>query len=172
MQMPEVYAAWQRGDIDAAYAWEPTLANLLKDGKTIISSKDMAEKGVVTSNVEVVRREFAKKYPDIVTKYIKAVNKSVKLYNENQVEAVKTISDALEITKEDASKQMQGSTWLTAEQQLDSAYFGTSVKKGNLVTSLKDTADFLFKQKSLMTEPKLSTFEAAVNPLYIENALK
>ena len=172
MQMPEVYAAWQRGDIDAAYAWEPTLSNLLKDGKTIISSKEMAQKGVVTSNVEVVRREFAHKYPGIVTKYIKAVNKSVKLYNENQVEAVKTISDALEITKEDALKQMKGSIWLTAEQQLDPAYFGTSDKKGNLVTSLKDTADFLYKQKSIMTQPKLSTFEDAVNPSYIENALK
>jgi taurine transport system substrate-binding protein len=172
MQMPEVYAAWQRGDIDAAYAWEPTLSNLLKDGKTIISSKDMAEKGVVTSNVEVVRRDFAMKYPDIVTRYIKALNKSVKLYNENEDEAVKTISAALEITEEEASKQMGGSIWLTAEQQLDPAYFGKSTKKGDLVTSLKDTADFLYKQKSLMTEPKLSTFEDAVNPSYIENALK
>ncbi|MGV8979970.1 taurine ABC transporter substrate-binding protein [Clostridium sp.] len=172
MQMPDVYAAWQRGDIDAAYAWEPTLSNLLKDGKTIISSKDMAQKGVVTSNVEVVRRDFAKKYPDIVTKYIKAVNKSVKLYNENRVESVKTISDALQITQEEASKQMEGSIWLTAQQQLDPAYFGTSIKKGDLVSSLKDTADFLYKQKSLISEPKLSTFQQAVNPSYIENAIK
>ncbi|MGH4117841.1 glycine betaine ABC transporter substrate-binding protein [Clostridium sp.] len=172
MQMPEVYVAWQRGDIDAAYAWEPTLSNLLKDGKTIISSKDMASIGVVTSNVEVVRREFGEKYPDIVAKYIKAVNKAVKLYNENQVEAVKTISNALEISQEEALKQTKGSIWLTAKQQLDPAYFGTSDKKGNLVSSLKDTADFLYKQKSLMSVPKLSTFEDAVNPSYIENALK
>lgn len=172
MQMPEVYAAWQRGDIDAAYAWEPTLSNLLKDGKIIISSKDMAAKGVVTSNVEIVRREFAEKYPKLVIKYIKAVNKAVKLYNEEQSEAVKTIAGALQITEEEALKQMQGSIWLTAEQQLDPAYFGTSDKKGNLVASLKDTADFLYKQKSLISEPKLSIFEEAVNPSYIENALK
>ena len=172
MQMPEVYAAWQRGDIDAAYAWEPTLSSLLKDGKTIISSKDMASIGVVTSNVEVVRREFGEKYPNIVVKYIKAVNKSVKLYNENQGEAVKTISDALEISQEEALKQTQGSIWLTAEQQLDPAYFGTSDKKGNLVSSLKDTADFLYKQNSIMSKPKLPIFEEAVNPSYIENALK
>lgn len=172
MQMPEIYAAWQRGDIDAAYAWEPTLSNLLKDGKVLLSSKDIAEKGVVTSNVEVVRREFAQKYPEIVSKYIKAVNKAVKLYNENQAEAVKTIAKALNITEEEALNQMKGSIWLTAEEQLDPAYFGTSAKKGNLVNSLKDTADFLYKQKSLMDEPKLSTFENAVNPSYIENALK
>ncbi|QGU94645.1 aliphatic sulfonate ABC transporter substrate-binding protein [Clostridium bovifaecis] len=172
MQMPEIYAAWQRGDIDAAYAWEPTLSNLLKDGKTLLSSKDMSEKGVVTSNVEVVRREFAQRYPDIVTKYIKAVNKSINLYNESQAEAVKTIADALEITEEEALKQIQGSIWLTAEQQLEPAYFGTSAKKGNLVESLKDTADFLYKQKSISSVPRLSTFENAVNPSYIENALK
>ncbi|MBE6068144.1 MAG: aliphatic sulfonate ABC transporter substrate-binding protein [Clostridium lundense] len=172
MQMPEIYAAWQRGDIDAAYAWEPTLSNLLKDGKMLLSSKDMAAKGVVTSNVEVVRREFAQKYPDIVSKYIKAVNKAVKLYNKNQGEAAKTIAKELNITEEEALKQTKGSIWLTAEQQLDPAYFGTSEKKGNLVNSLKDTADFLYKQKSLMNEPKLDVFEKAVNPSYIEKALK
>ncbi|MBV7276065.1 aliphatic sulfonate ABC transporter substrate-binding protein [Clostridium sp. PL3] len=172
MQMPDIYAAWQRGDIDAAYAWEPTLSNLLKDGRSIITSKDMAAKGVVTSNVEVVRRDFADKYPDLVTKYIKAVNKAVKLYNENQADAIKTLSDSLKITPEEALKQTKGSIWLTAEQQLDPAYFGTSNKKGNLVKSLKDTADFLYKQKSLKTEPKLDTFEKAVNPSFIEKAVK
>lgn len=172
MQMPDIYAAWQRGDIDAAYAWEPTLSNLLKDGRSIISSKDMAAKGVITSNVEVVRREFADKYPDLVTKYIKAVNKAVKLYNENQADAIKTLSDSLKITPEEALKQTKGSIWLTAEQQLDPAYFGTSDKKGNLVKSLKDTADFLYKQKNLKTEPKLDTFEKAVNPSFIEKAIK
>lgn len=172
MQMPEIYAAWQRGDLDAAYAWEPTLSNILKDGKMLISSKDMASRGIVTSNVEVVRRKFAQKYPDIVSKYIKAVNKAVKLYNENETEAIITIAKELNITEEEALKQTKGSIWLTAEQQLDPAYFGTSEKKGNLVNSLKDTADFLYKQKSLMNEPKLDVFEKAVNPSYIENALK
>lgn len=172
MQMPDIYAAWQRGDIDAAYVWEPTLSSILKDGKSIISSKDMAAKGVITSNVEVVRREFAEKYPDLVTKYIKAVNKAVKLYNENQADAIKTLSDSLKITPEEALKQTKGSIWLTAEQQLDPAYFGTSDKKGNLVKSLKDTADFLYKQKNLKTEPQLDTFEKAVNPSFIEKAVK
>lgn len=172
MQMPDVYAAWQRGDIDAAYAWEPTLSNLLKDGKAIISSKDLAAKGVVTSNVEIVRKEFAKKYPDIVARYIKALDKAVNHYNQNQADAVKTIAKALKITEEEALKQMQGSIWITAKQQLEPAYFGTSAKKGQLVNSFKDTADFLYKQKSLVAEPKISIFEQAVNPSYIEMALK
>ncbi|AYD39550.1 aliphatic sulfonate ABC transporter substrate-binding protein [Clostridium fermenticellae] len=172
MQMPDIYAAWQRGDIDAAYAWEPTLSNLLEDGRSIISSKDMASKGFATYNVEVVRREFADKYPDLVTKYVKAVNKAVNLYDENQADAIKMLSVSLKITPQEALKETKGSMWLSAKQQLDPAYFGTSDKKGNLVKSLKDTADFLYKQKKIKTEPSLTTFEKAVNPSFIEKAVK
>lgn len=172
MQMPDIYAAWQRGDIDAAYGWEPILSDILKDGTTIITSKDLADSGITTSNVEVVRRDFAQKYPEIVTSYIKAVDKAVKLYNDNQDEAVKVIAESLNITEEEALKQTKGSIWLTAEQQLDSSYLGTTNEKGELAYNLKDTADFLYKQKSLLSQPETSTFENAVNPSYIENELK
>lgn len=172
MQPADIYAAWQRGDIDAAYVWEPTLANLLEDGKILLSSEDMAARGVITSNVEVVRKEFSEKYPDLVTKYIKALDKSVKLYNEKQDEAVNVIADALQISEKDALSQMQGSIWLTAEEQLDSKYFGTSDSKGELVNSLKDTANFLFAQKNITSVPEDSVFEKSVNPKYIEESIK
>lgn len=172
MQPADIYAAWQRGDIDAAYVWEPTLANLLSDGKILLSSADMAEKGILTSNVEVVRKEFSEKYPDLVTKYVKALNKGVNLYKENQDEAVKTISDALQISQDEALSQMQGSIWLSAQEQLDPKYFGTSETKGDLVKSLKDTAQFLFEQKSITSVPEDSVFDKAVNPKYIEDAIK
>jgi taurine transport system substrate-binding protein len=172
MQMPDLYAAWQRGDIDAAYAWEPTLSKLLEDGTSILSSKDMAAKGVVTSNVEIVRREFAEQYPDLVTKYIRALNRAVEFYRENQADAVKTVAQAMNLTEEEAQKQMQGSIWLNAKEQLSPDYFGNDNEKGHLAESLKDTADFLYRQKSLLSEPELSTFEKAVNSAYIQRALQ
>ncbi|MFU0831965.1 MAG: Taurine-binding periplasmic protein [Oscillospiraceae bacterium] len=172
MQMPDVYAAWQRGDIDAAYAWEPTLSKLLENGTSILSSKDMAAKGVVTSNVEIVRREFAEQYPDLVAKYIRALNRAVEYYRENQSDAVKTIAQAMNLTEEEAKKQMQGSIWLNAEEQLSPDYFGNENEQGHLAESLKDTADFLYQQKSLLSQPELSTFEKAVNPAYIQMALQ
>ncbi|WP_028828744.1 taurine ABC transporter substrate-binding protein [Proteocatella sphenisci] len=172
MQMPDIYAAWQRGDIDAAYGWEPILSDLLKDGKTIITSKDLALDGIITSNVEIVSRDFAQKYPDMVTKYIRALDRSVKLYNEDINDAVNTIAQSMNITYEDALKQTKGSLWLTAQDQLSPDYFGTSAEKGKLTDNLKDTADFLYQQKSLMSKPESETFVNAVNPLYIENAVK
>ncbi|QAT48896.1 aliphatic sulfonate ABC transporter substrate-binding protein [Caproiciproducens sp. NJN-50] len=172
MQMPDIYAAWQRGNIDAAYAWEPTLSKLLESGKTILSSKDMAAKGVVTSNVEIVRKEFARRYPEIVKKYIKALNEAVELYRQHPDEAVGAVSKALSLSEEEAKKQMQGSVWLDAKEQLAPEYLGTSTQKGGIVNSMKDTADFLYEQKSLASEPKTGTFEQAVNPSYVEQALQ
>ena len=67
---------------------------------------------------------------------------------------------------------MQGSIWLSAQEQLDPKYFGTSETKGDLVKSLKDTAQFLFEQKSITSVPEDSVFDKAVNPKYIEDAIK
>lgn len=172
MQMVDIYAAWQRGDIDAAYAWEPTLSSLLEDGTTILTSKELAEQGIVTSNVEIVRREFAKNHPEIVAGYIKAVDKAVRLYKEDHPEAIKSLAMQLNISEEEAIAQSSGSVWLDGNEQLDPAYFGTSEQKGNLPNSLKDIADFLYEQKNLAEEPELKTFEEAVNPSYIEEAIR
>lgn len=60
LQPDDIYAAWQRGDIDAAYVWYPVLSNLLQDGKVITHSEELAEKGIITADLNVVRTEFAK----------------------------------------------------------------------------------------------------------------
>jgi taurine transport system substrate-binding protein len=172
MQPPDIYAAWLRGDIDAAYVWEPTLTELLKDGTPIISSKDLAAQGVTTSNVEIVRTEFAAHYPDLVVRYIRALDKAVELYKNNPSDAIQAVAKSLNISESDAQKQMQGSIWLTAQQQLDSAYLGTNDKKGHMVQSLSDMADFLYEQKSLASKPDPATFEAAVNPSFVMEALQ
>lgn len=172
MQPNNIYAAWQRGDIEAAYVWDPTLSELLKDGKILISSEDMAEEGVVTANVEVVRTEFAQKYPELVAKYIKAMDKAVKLFKDDQDDAVATIAEALNLTEEESLKQMTGSIWLTASEQLDAKYMGTSADKGAFAEYLKSTANFLVTQKNIASAPELPAFETALNPSYIEAAVK
>ncbi|MBR0090962.1 MAG: ABC transporter substrate-binding protein, partial [Lachnospiraceae bacterium] len=34
MQQPDIIAAWERGDLDAAYVWEPGVSALLQKGRT------------------------------------------------------------------------------------------------------------------------------------------
>ena len=169
MQPSEIYAAWQNGQIDAAYIWEPTLSQL-KDATILCTSEDMAKTGYMTSNVELVRTDFADKNPDIVKGYIRAVSKAVDMYKYDAESAIGVISDKLQLSKEDAKSQMSGSVWLTAKEQTGEDYFGTSDKKGALAKNLYDTASFLKEQGSISEVPDMSVFEDAVDPSYIEAA--
>lgn len=56
-------AAWQRGDVDAVYTWLPTLDELRKDGKTLITSREIATAGKPTLDLGVVSGSFAKIIP-------------------------------------------------------------------------------------------------------------
>jgi len=172
MQMPDIYAAWQRGDIDAAYGWEPTLSKLLENGTSLLTSADLAAQGVITANVEIVRSEFAQQYPQLVAGYIRAVDRAVQLYRQDPDDAVATVAQAMGLTQQQAKTQMQGSIWLTAAEQLSPDYLGTSAQKGHFVEVAKDTADFLYSQKSLISQPDAAVFEQFVNPAYIEQAVQ
>lgn len=171
MQPSEIYAAWQNEQIDATYVWDPTLSEL-ENSVTLTTSADLADAGYMTTNVELVRSEFAEENPDLVTAYIKAVNKASTLYKEDQDEAISIIADAMELDTEDAKSQMSGSTWLTAKEQLGADYFGTSDNKGAFAQNLYDTATFLKEQGSITDVPDLSVFEEAVNSSYIESAIE
>ncbi|MBN7773980.1 aliphatic sulfonate ABC transporter substrate-binding protein [Clostridium aminobutyricum] len=172
MQPPDIFAAWQRGDIDAAYVWQPTLDKLLSDGKIIVTSKELAGKGIVTADVGIVRTEFAEKYPDLVKKYIQLQLKAYDLYQNNAEEAAQAVAKELNLEYDDSLKQMNELIWLSGEEQISDKYLGTSTSKGEFVKALKDTADFLAEQKTIDSAPGIEVFEKAVNPKYIEEALK
>lgn len=168
----DIVASWQRGNIDAAYTWDPNLSELLKDGHVLISSKQLANKGALTSISTVVRSDFAKKYPNIVSLYIKQLIKAHELYKNNPNDAIQAIAQELSISKDEAARQAQGYIWLTGDQILSSKYYGTSASKGDYEKSLKKIAGFLVEQKALKTAPDISEFEKAVDSQYLENALK
>ena len=67
MDTNSAYAAWKRGDIDAAWVWQPALQSILDDGgEILVSNGDAAKEGYMTANVEVVSSDFAEKHPELV----------------------------------------------------------------------------------------------------------
>lgn len=172
LQPQDILAAWQRGDIDGAYVWYPVLGELLKDGKVITDSAKLAEQGALTADLGVVSAEFAEKYPDLVTAYIKALDKAVALYNSTPDEAAQAIADKLGITKEEALDQASQLIWLTAAEQTGEAYLGTASAKGQLAETLLSTAEFLVEQGSIDQAASLEDFRNAINTTFIEAASK
>ncbi|KAG1532366.1 hypothetical protein G6F50_016243 [Rhizopus delemar] len=63
MQPPQIVAAWQRGDIDAAYVWPPALTEIAKSGKIIADSQQIGAASVPTFDGIVVDRAWAAKNP-------------------------------------------------------------------------------------------------------------
>lgn len=156
MQSPDIVAAWQRGDIDGAYIWQPTQSKLLADkGKIIVNSGELAKKGVITAEIGIVRNDFAEKYPQIVKGYISVLDKSVKFYHDNPEESAKLLSKELGLTPEDSLITMKQIIWLDGSKQKE--YFD-----GPLAKTLKDTADFLVEQKSITSTPSKEEYQKAL----------
>jgi taurine transport system substrate-binding protein len=172
LQPQDILAAWKRGDIDGAYVWQPTLANLLEDGHVITDSAQLAKQGALTADLGVVRREFAEKYPETVTKYVKTLQKAIELYRAKPDEAAAAIAKQFEITPKEALEQAGELIWLLPSEQTAADYLGVSTSKGKLAATLKSTADFLVTQGSIETAASLADFEKAVNTRFIEEASK
>lgn len=167
MQTAEIYTAWESDQIDAAYIWEPTKSKL-SNHSDLVTSGDMTEMGYMTANVELVTESFAKKYPDMVTAYIKALNNAVDLYQNQEEEAVQIIADSMQLSREEAKFQMSGSIWLTAKEQIGSTYMGTKDEIGAIADNLYDMAMFLKDQGSISEVPDKSVFEKVVHPEYAQ----
>ncbi|MGC0155756.1 taurine ABC transporter substrate-binding protein [Chromobacterium vaccinii] len=67
----EIAAAWQRGDIDAAYVWDPALGRIKGGGKVLTSSAEVAKWGAPTYDIWVVRKDFAAAHPEFVARFAK-----------------------------------------------------------------------------------------------------
>jgi taurine transport system substrate-binding protein len=168
----DIAAAWARGDIDAAWFWEPNLDKAVKDGGHImITSGEMAKRGYPTWDIGVVMNAFAEKYPTYVEKFIKAECDGIEFWLKNPDKTAEIIAEELTLPLADATRMMNGTAMVPCDQQLTGQYLGTSAKKGQFVDALVSTADFLVKQERLPKLLSRSEFEAFIQPAYLEKVV-
>jgi len=167
LQPPDIVAAWTRGDIDGSYVWQPHLGKLEQTGGTIlITSADLAKKGIVTADLGVVTQEFATKYPDAVKKYVAVLNEAVRIYREDPDKAIAALAKELNITPEETASSVKQLLWLDSTEQKDPQYLGSTSQPGGLSQILKDQADFAVGQKKITSAPDLTSYQQS---LYIES---
>ncbi|MFT6908507.1 MAG: taurine transport system substrate-binding protein, partial [Oleiphilaceae bacterium] len=130
----DIALAWSRGDIDAAWFWEPALGRVLKDdGNLFMTSGIMASRGYPTWDVGVVMNDFAEKYPDYVEKFVKAECAGIDYWLNNPEKTAVIIAKELELPLEDAARMMKGTGMVPCDKQLTADYIGTSANKGQFV---------------------------------------
>lgn len=160
LQPPDIVAAWSRGDIDASYVWQPTLGKLQKTGGTIlVTSADLAKKGIITADLGVVRTEFANQYPDVVKQYVAVLDEAVKAYRTDPKAAITALAKELNITPAETESSVKELVWLDSTEQKEPKYLGSSDQPGELAKILKSQADFAVIQKKITSAPDLAVYQ-------------
>ncbi|MDE2572176.1 MAG: ABC transporter substrate-binding protein [bacterium] len=171
MEPPDALAAWQRGDISAAYMWEPTLSKMVQDGgKIVLTSAQMAKQGYVTGDLAVVRTAFGKQYPCVVAEWAKQENRAVELYRSNPQKAAGDVAAEFGISRKQALAEMRELIMLDGKEQLGSKWLGVPGNIGQLSGDLYKTAQYLIEQKVVKAIPPKQTFTGAVNPSFLKTA--
>jgi taurine transport system substrate-binding protein len=163
LQPQDILAAWQRKDIDGAFIWNPVLSKLIADdGSVIVTAQQLADKGVITADVGVVRTAFADDYPEFVKQYVGVLDGAVQEYRDKPEEVAKALAPVLSTDEKDALAQTKQLVWLTSKEQSDKKYLGSSKSESGFADVLLQTAQFLVDQKQIPSVPALETFQSAI----------
>lgn len=157
----EIAAAWQRGDIDAAYVWDPALGTAKATGKVLVSSSQVAKWGSPTYDIWIVRRDYAQKHPEVVAKFAKVSLDAIAKYNANPAAFIADHSNIDKISRLTGAKAndvlagLKGNRFLSQQDQY-------KLLQKPFTQAVYQTADFLKSQG------KVDTLQADYSP-YVTN---
>jgi taurine transport system substrate-binding protein len=169
LRPPEISAAWERGDIDAAYVWDPALGTLKASGQVLTDSAQVAQWGAPTFDAWIVRRDFAEKHPEFVQEFARVTADAYAAYRANPNAWGVKSPQAAKIAKltganlDEIPALLAGSTFPLAKEQVGAALLG-----GGTVKAIADTAAFLKEQGKV--ENVLDDYSGYVNPQFIKAA--
>ncbi|MGW5733412.1 MULTISPECIES: taurine ABC transporter substrate-binding protein [Streptomyces] len=161
LQPQAIIAAWQRGDIDAAYVWLPTLDELRKTGTQLTSSKKIGAAGKPTLDLAVVSDELISRDPKAIDTWRKVEAQALRLLKSDPDGSVKAIAAELSISAADAKAQLAQGVFLTPGEVASADWLGTDGHPGKLLTYVTDTAQFLADQKQIDAAPSADAVRKA-----------
>ncbi len=171
MKPPQIIAAWQRGDIDAAYVWPPALTELLKTGKTIADSETIGAASVPTFDGLVADRKWAAANPKFMAAFTRVLAEAYADYNKNKAswtadsEQVKGIVKMIGGDGAGTVEALNLLSFPDAAEQASATWLG-----GGALKALSESARFLVAQKQI--DKALDDYTPFVNASYASEAAK
>ena len=164
MRTGDMLEAFIQGNIDGAYTWDPNITNMKNNGGVMLTnSREMADRGYATMDVDIVRTEFAEGYPDLVGAYVRTMDRAVALSRSDPKAAAAALARFTGLTEEECLARAASSVWLTVSEQRGMRWAGSSAL-GNIMYS---TAQFLYEQGAISDEPSIDVFQQAVTNRYL-----
>ncbi|MDP9165769.1 MAG: ABC transporter substrate-binding protein [Actinomycetota bacterium] len=171
LQPQAILAAWDRGDIDAAYTWLPTLDDLRKTGKDLITSRQLAKDGKPTLDLSAVADDFASAHPDVVDTWRKQEARALTTIKDDPAEAAKAIASEIGLTPEAVAGQLKQGVYLTPAQVSSAEGLGSDGAPGNIAANLESASQFLAEQKQIPAAAPLKTFQDGIYTKGLPDAL-
>ena len=162
LQPQAILAAWERGDIDAAYTWLPTLDQLRETGKDLITSRQLAKGGKPTLDLATVSTEFATANPDVVDTWRKQQARALDVIKDDPTAAATAIAAEIGLTPEEVEGQLKQGVYLTPAEVASPEWLGSDGAPGNLAANLESASKFLADQKQIPAPAPLKTFQDAI----------
>jgi taurine transport system substrate-binding protein len=170
MRPPEIAAAWERGDIDAAFIWDPVLSKIKGNGKAIASSKTIGAQGFPTFDGIVVNAQWAAEHEGFMVALVKALAKADADYRANKSKwtvdspQVKAVAKWTKADPKDVPAAMANYVFPTLEEQAGAKWLG-----GGAAKAMADTAAFL-KEQGRVQDVK-TNYGAYVTDAYVRKAM-
>jgi taurine transport system substrate-binding protein len=170
MRPPEIAAAWERGDIDAAFIWDPVLSKVKTNGKVLATSGTIGKKGYPTFDGMVVNAAWAAKNEAFMVAFVKALAKADAEYRDHQATwtadspQVKAVAKWTKADAKSVPAAMALYRFPTLQEQASATWLG-----GGAAKAMTDTAAFL-KEQGRVQEVK-PNYSAFVTTTYVNKAL-
>lgn len=172
LRPPEIAAAWERGDLDATFIWEPVLSKVKANGTVITSSAEIGKQGAPTFDGIIANRAWAAANKDFVVAYVKALAAADTDYRAAPAKYAShaaTIAKVVGAKAEDVPGVLADYAFPTAAEQASDKWLGGGAK-GGTAQALANTAVFLKEQNRITEIP--ADFGKFVNPEFAAAAAK
>ncbi len=171
LQPSDIPAAWARGDIDAAFVWDPALGKIKQTGKVLLTSGDLTKLGKATFDALVVNKEFAAKNKAAMQAFTQVLQNATAAYV-NDAKAWMAQSDMVrKVAQQSGAQPAEVPAVLAlyqfplAAEQAGNAWLGGG-KASGAAKALEATAAFLREQKKVPAV--LPDYSIAVDPSFVQ----
>jgi taurine transport system substrate-binding protein len=168
MPVPQIIPAFQHGDIDAAWAWEPWAQRMVADGGQIIATLDD-----IVGDVWAAHKDWLKSQPEAAVRFIEAMDLAAQTIRKDPELATADIADALGIPPAMAQDIMNKVESPTVREQLDpnsnNSVMHFATKDKGLAASIRATAEFFLQQGIIKSFPAIdAVFDPAPIMTYVQ----
>jgi taurine transport system substrate-binding protein len=170
MSPPDMVAAWERGDVDGGFVWDPALGRMKEKGRVLLTSGDLSNWGKATFDAMVARKGFTDDNPDFACQWVKMVSASDADYRANPNDYGPGTAKAKAIAKAVSGQEDQVGGVLalygypTLEEQASAAWLG-----GGVANALRATSEFLKDQGKI--DKVLDSYDDGSNATFVKMVL-